>query len=473
MQHASSLADLKNMIASKTSIEAPCQVLSLDAMGFQPVLDEDTATLQECEIRNGTQVWVRLGERPAETHKNTESGAFLGGAAPSSRPVDFAPASRAKAFATPVQGYPQRSAGWRQSKMKRKIREEEQDAGELSTAPPSAAPSSSGSESADVEHAHASEDDASEKDAAPDYDATRESDNTSEPEVPCNTTDEVDGNYQKLLDLHGEQLCSYNLVSGFTGELKCIYQGHLQQTVASFTDRVRAQLVDHHMKDKDVVLIKDGKVLHDDVLMMHVGSTDGSEVQYLIQDEQSCLHARHAASVDQLFEEMNDYIFMVPGHVEDQAFGSDFAEKVVCGLRNGRTITGRARLQHRKGMMCASSTDTWSLETGRVSFAKPRRGGISFSVVRETNMNIAAVHGILRVVQYEHKACGHIFFRCGKFVQTWKTDEEFAKFLEKMSEQKFAAFTANVLSRQEPWRTGYEYTILDAITRRDLICLQG
>jgi len=428
MQHASSLADLKNMIASKTSIEAPCQVLSLDAMGFQPVLDEDTATLQECEIRNGTQVWVRLGERPAETHKNTESGAFLGGAAPSSRPVDFAPASRAKAFATPVQ---------------------------------------------DVEHAHASEDDASEKDAAPDYDATRESDNTSEPEVPCNTTDEVDENYHKLLDLHGEQLCSYNLVSGFTGELKCIYQGHLQQTVASFTDRVRAQLVDHHMKDKDVVLIKDGKVLHDDVLMMHVGSTDGSEVQYLIQDEQSCLHARHAASVDQLFEEMNDYIFMVPGHVEDQAFGSDFAKKVVCGLRNGRTITGRARLQHRKGMMCASSTDTWSLETGRVSFAKPRRGGISFSVVRETNMNIAAVHGILRVVQYEHKACGHIFFRCGKFVQTWKTDEEFAKFLEKMSEQKFAAFTANVLSRQEPWRTGYEYTILDAITRRDLICLQG
>mmetsp|Transcript_23415 Transcript_23415/g.42713 ORF Transcript_23415/g.42713 Transcript_23415/m.42713 type:complete len:446 (-) Transcript_23415:119-1456(-) len=427
MQHASSLADLKNMIASKTSIEAPCQVLSLDAMGFQPVLDEDTATLQECEIRNGTQVWVRLGERPAETHKNTESGAFLGGAAPSSRPVDFAPASRAKAFATPVQ---------------------------------------------DVEHAHASEDDASEKDAAPDYDATRESDNTSEPEVPCNTTDEVDENYHKLLDLHGEQLCSYNLVSGFTGELKCIYQGHLQQTVASFTDRVRAQLVDHHMKDKDVVLIKDGKVLHDDVLMMHVGSTDGSEVQYLIQDEQLCLHARHAASVAQLFEDMNQYMFMVPFHLEDRAFGSAFAEKVVCGLRKGRTISGRARLQRRKGLFCAESQDTWSLETGRVTFVKPKVGGVTFAVERATNFNIA-VHGYMSEVQYEHKVCGHIFFRCGKFVQTWKKDEEFVKFLEKMSEQKFAAFMANVFSRQEPWRTGFEYTVLDTIARRDLNRLQG
>lgn len=405
LPHGACLADLMTQVELRLTVPIALQVYSLDREGRNTLPADGCASLQQCNVVNGTQVFLRIREQSRSPRVHVEQN-------PQQTPLLPQPhlVIAEENGTVDDDDYTRRNAAVNTNPASH----DENDT------------QGNGSLDTNLESRHEID---TQGNAAAD---------TNDTNVVSHEEKSVLQRAQDLLELW-QKGKEWNIVvlSAVTGNELCTLKGSPEQTLCDLAMHVRlARVSAKPLEHSAVVFVQKGKVLHDRLTLQSVFSHD-SESRILHALEQPIALVANAllrARCNHVLDSLDEYKLSIGQWVPNEPFGQDFARRVYAALCAGYKSEGRVTFV-RQGATRREIEESWKLSCGELKLDKPDGN----SVVEQLTVFRRDVF-----IEKDTAASGHIGLSVGGKHSVWCDEEEFVNFWESMTERKLQAYYAGL-----------------------------
>lgn len=305
---AASLLDLQTQVQAKTAVRVGDQVLSFDPAGLELLPTDVSLSMQQCNIANGTQVFLRVGAAALATLAPT----VYRTSAPDERgehPHDASTTNAPNAAAAAGAG-----------------------GGDVGAAPAVLVES------------------------------------VSEERV-CSFVEPNSKTHRQAGLKQKRDECEWDIevLHSFTGMGRVI-KAYPDQSLKELAELTRQSLRRPADEDIGVVFVDGITVLHDRLSLKQVCRQSPRCLAYLELKGEMAENTQRKARCDYIVSSLEMFNIAVPHDLSDRRFGDDLARQMYSGLMAGRSLRGRVRFSSRKGLECNTDEDSWELCRGRLEY---------------------------------------------------------------------------------------------------------
>lgn len=262
----------------------------------------------------------------------------------------------------------------------------------------------------------------------------------AEAEAACEAAAKMDAEACALLkDLQIGGEWDVVVSNAFSGAELCTMKVSPEQTLADLAVIVRlARRAAKPLQDNGVVFVHGLKVLFDGQRLQNVfpHTMDSKEPRKLFaleQDLDSAANTLHRARCDHILDSLQQYQLTVSPNIRDVPFGEALATKAYSALMAGQKLHGRVCFQTQKGIIHSSREESWSLSRASVEVVRVDEDTVP---LREQMRRF----GNVRIAKRESMAMGQVTLCVAGNPHVWTEESDFVNFWEAMTDRRMQAY---------------------------------